>query len=320
MADKRIMRKNRYYLENENYNLLKTLKNSLYGKKIKEFPESISVETISGCNAKCVFCGQLQRRKGLPHGRMSSEIFKKIVDECAQNNALLKRFSFAFDNEPLLDKNLINKVSYVKAKCPAVITNITTNGILLTKDIIKIFYEKAVVDEINISIQSIDRATYEKLTGVKAYDKVMANMDDLSIIHKSHLGKKPVIEINTCLTPDTIREKEVMIEYWHEKGFKSHYIKLDNRNLNDLKYNEPTNRPIRYYEYCRRPFHTMIICWDGMVPICCADYQRSCVLGDITANSVYEIWNGQRMYQARKELISGKFNSAKICASCLIAA
>lgn len=312
------MKRRRYYLDNEDFSFSQKLKNSIYGKKIKPFPEAVVLETISGCNARCVFCAQYESRKGLPNGRMSDELFKKIANECVKYEGLLKRFSFAFDNEPLLDDNLIDKVSYVKANCPFVTTNITTNGILLTKDTIETIYAKECVDEINISINSIYQETYEKLTGVKTFAKVMANMDYLSLIHKRHVGKKPVIEINMCLTPEIISEKKVMSRYWHEKGFRSHYIKLDNRNKNTLEYKKQVAKAIPYHKYCRRPFHTMIICWDGIVPICCADYSRSCVLGDVSLSSLYDVWNGELFYKARKELITGKFDIAKLCASCMM--
>jgi len=312
------MRKRRYYLQNEKYNFPQKLKNLIYGKKIKEFPEAIDVESITGCNARCVFCGQYELRKGLPNGRMSDELFQKIVDECVGYEGLLKRFSFAFDNEPMLDKKLIDKVSYVKEKCPFVTTNITTNGILLTKEISEKIYSKEIVDEINVSINGISKATYEKIMGVKAFEKVMANMDDLSLIHRRHTGKKPEVEINICLTPDNMSEKEAMAKYWDEKGFLSHFIKLDNRSQNDLEFSKITVKSKPYYQYCRRPFHTMIICWDGVVPLCCADYGRGCVVGDVSRQSLYDVWNGERMNQARKEMITGKFEIARICANCMM--
>lgn len=313
------MRKNRYYLENEKYGLFRKIKNALYGKKIRKFPESIVLETIAGCNARCVFCAQHELRQGMPNERMQDGLFAKIVQECSNYKGLLKRFSFAFDNEPLLDKNLVEKVSYVKERCPFVTTNITTNGILLTRDTIEKLYEKEVVDEINISIQSIRRETYEKLTGVKTFERVMANMEDLEAVNRAFSGKKPVIEINTCITPETMSEEKEARQYWQGKGFRTNYIALDNRSKKNPEYSSMVDNAVRYHEYCRRPFHTMVICWDGVVPICCADYQRSCVLGDVSASSLHDVWNGEPMNSARRELLTGQFSRARLCASCKMA-
>lgn len=312
------MRKRRYYLQNDKYSLPQKLKNLVYGKKIKRFPEAIDIESITGCNARCIFCGQAEMRKGLPNGKMSDELFRKIVDECAGYKGLLKRFSFAFDNEPLLDKKLIDKVAYVKENCPFVTTNITTNGILLTKEISEDIYSKAIVDEINVSINGITKEIYEKIMGVKSFEKVMANMNDLSLIHRNHNGKKPAVEINICLTPDNMSEKEAMAKYWHEKGFLTNFIKLDNRTQDDKEFSKIIVQAKPYYQYCRRPFHTMVICWDGAVPLCCADYGRGCVVGDVSHESLYDVWNGERMNQARREMSTGRFDIAKICANCMM--
>ena len=309
------MRKHRYYIENKEYDFFRKLKHAVYGKKIRKFPESIVLETIAGCNARCVFCAQHELRQGMPNESMHDTLFRKIVQECSNYKGVLRRFSFAFDNEPLLDTNLLEKISYVKDRCPFVVTNITTNGILLTRDIIEKLYEKEVVDEINISVQSIRKETYEKLTGVKTFEKLMANMEALEKIHIGFAGKKPVIEINTCITPETIGEEKDARKYWQGKGFRTNYIALDNRS----KKSGMVDNSVRYYEYCRRPFHTMVICCDGVVPICCADYQRSCMLGNVETESVFGVWNGELMKNARNELITGRFDCARLCSTCRMA-
>ena len=44
-------------------------------------PEIVQIESTNICNAKCVFCprDEMQRRQGI----MTVELFRKIVDECA---------------------------------------------------------------------------------------------------------------------------------------------------------------------------------------------------------------------------------------------
>src|SRR3982750_2936536 len=45
-------------------------------------PEIVQIESTNICNAKCVFCprDEMHRRQGV----MSLELFKKVVDECAE--------------------------------------------------------------------------------------------------------------------------------------------------------------------------------------------------------------------------------------------
>ena len=309
------MKRRRYYIENDSQSLSQTIKNTLLGKKIKNFPESIVIETITGCNAKCIFCSQHEARKGLPNGTISDELFLKIAEECSKNENVLKRFSFAFDNEPLLDKNLAWKVKHIKKVCPTVTTNITTNGILLTPERVKELFEIEALDEFNISVQGIQKETYEKLMGVKTFDRVMENLNFLSTFSKTYKGKKISIEINTCLTSETISQKSQIEQFCEDKGFKPNFVVLDSRaeHVNSFV---NTNSPKQYYKYCKRPFHTMVICWNGIVPLCCADYSQNCILGDLSKNSIKAVWKGNRATQARREMITGQFDIAKMCKYC----
>src|SRR3954471_12268581 len=45
-------------------------------------PEIVQIEATNICNAKCVFCprDEMHRKQGI----MSLELFKKVVDECAE--------------------------------------------------------------------------------------------------------------------------------------------------------------------------------------------------------------------------------------------
>src|SRR3954462_2903705 len=44
-------------------------------------PEIVPIESTNICNAKCVFCPRDDMHR--KHGFMSFELFRKIVDECA---------------------------------------------------------------------------------------------------------------------------------------------------------------------------------------------------------------------------------------------
>ena len=69
---------------------------------------------------------------------------------------------------------------------------------------------------------------------------------------------------------------------------------------------------------CRRPFHTMVLTWEGQAVICCVDYKREVKLGNIHEQSVYEIWNGPWATQLRKEYLAAEFENLPTCAKCTI--
>src|SRR5574342_538797 len=75
-------------------------------------PEIVQIESTNICNAKCVFCprDEMHRRQGI----MSFELFAKIVDECAELGITHVRVHNY--GEPFVDRRLVEKVRYAKAK------------------------------------------------------------------------------------------------------------------------------------------------------------------------------------------------------------
>lgn len=69
---------------------------------------------------------------------------------------------------------------------------------------------------------------------------------------------------------------------------------------------------------CRRPFHTLVLTWEGQSVICCVDYKREVKLGNVHEQSIYEIWNGPWATQLRKEYLSQEFGNLPTCAKCTI--
>src|SRR6476619_8029501 len=91
-------------------------------------PEIVQIESTNICNAKCVFCprDEMHRRQGV----MSLELFKKIVDECAElgiTHVRVHNYGEAF-----LDRHLTEKVRYAKQKGIREVGMIS-NGSLITE-------------------------------------------------------------------------------------------------------------------------------------------------------------------------------------------
>jgi radical SAM protein with 4Fe4S-binding SPASM domain len=66
---------------------------------------------------------------------------------------------------------------------------------------------------------------------------------------------------------------------------------------------------------CYFPWHSVSILWDGSVVPCCRDYNGVEIIGDLNNQSLEEIWNGEKMKNLRKELVSGRITN-KLCNPC----
>ena len=67
---------------------------------------------------------------------------------------------------------------------------------------------------------------------------------------------------------------------------------------------------------CPFPFYSLIINPEGTVTVCCADWQRKLVIGDLTQKSLLEVWNGKILRAFWIDMLSGRKDQYEMCARC----
>ena len=305
-----------YYYPGEETNVLERVRNRVLRKPVPDFPKTILIETQFGCNAKCVFCQYPQVADVLPRGRMTNATFEKIAKECAGRG--VERFILCLDNEPLMDQTLVEKYAILKKYCPESVRNLTTNASLLTPEKVEQLIGTGLVNEIFLSINGASKEVYEKIM-VLPFEKVMKNLDDFCawLRARPEIKKNLRVRVNTVKTKLVAPEVPEMTRRWEAEGFEMHVIDMDNRG-DQLDMNAVGQEEMKPNATCRRPFHTMVLTWEGQAVICCVDYKREVKLGNVHEQSVYEIWNGPWATQLRKEYLSQQFQNLPTCAKCTI--
>lgn len=155
------------------------------GRKI----EYLRISVTDKCNFKCIYCFTHKNWKWLPHEEiLRFEEIEKIVRVAAKLG--VKRIRLT-GGEPLLRKNiefLVKKLSQI----PGIEDlSLTTNGFFLESLGEKL--KEAGLKRINISLDTLNREKFEKLTGVSAFEKVLKSID-IAL----ELGFNPV-KINTVV-------------------------------------------------------------------------------------------------------------------------
>src|SRR3954447_5878461 len=136
-------------------------------------PEIVQIESTNICNAKCVFCPRddMHRKQGI----MTVDLFRKIVDECAElgiTHVRMHNYGEAF-----IDRRLVEKVKYAKDKGIKEVGMIS-NGSLITEKVARGMIE-AGLDAINISVDASGKDVFESTRIGLKYDKVIANVERL---------------------------------------------------------------------------------------------------------------------------------------------
>ncbi len=96
--------------------------------------------------------------------------------------------------------------------------------------------------------------------------------------------------------------------------FKVH--KVDNRsgkNLKDLGANKPKLR-----RNCDLFLKQAYVLYNGDVIICCHDWRRTVVLGNLNEQGLAEIWNSRRFVDVIRQYQAGDFTNCAICRTCSV--
>lgn len=311
-----------YYYPGDEKSLAEKVRNRVFRKRVPSFPKTVVIETQFGCNAGCVFCQYTELKDELPHGKMSMELFARIAKECAPFP--VERFILCLDNEPLLDPQLAERFALLREHCPKSARNLTTNASVLTPERVEQLIGGGLVDELFMSINGYSKEVYEELMKLP-FERTMANVDAFCSWLKAHPDVKARlrVRVNVVKTRRVAPEIPDMKRRWEDQeGFELHVIDMDNRGDQlDMKQNAAVAADaadMKPNTTCRRPFHTMVITWEGKAVLCCVDYRRDVVLGDANTTSIPDIWNGPRATQLRKEYLAGKFKNLKPCRTCKV--
>ena len=263
-------------------------------------PEIVQIESTNICNAKCVFCprDEMHRRQGV----MSWDLFRKIVDECAELGITHVRVHNY--GEPFIDRRLVDKVRYAKQKGIQEVGMIS-NGSLITDAIARGMIE-AGLDAINISVDASGKEVFESTRLGLKYDKVIANIERLVRIRAESGRRRPKLILSFVRQNNSVDE-QAFIEHWRAIADKIHITDLHNW-AGTLNRESDVNYP------CYRPWLTFTVLWDGRVSLCCADFDGRHILGDLNSSTIKDIWNAEPYVEARRaHLESG---GPDICRSC----
>jgi len=131
-----------------------------YGRPLVE----LRVSVTQMCNYSCIFC----HREGISgnHVEISLDKWEKIFK--AAKNLGIRKMKIT-GGEPLLYRQIVEFVRTAKKYFDEV--SLTTNGYLLEEFSQKL--KSAGIDRINVSLHSLDRETYKKITGVDGLKKVL---------------------------------------------------------------------------------------------------------------------------------------------------
>lgn len=234
----------------------------------------IEIETINRCNGICDFCPVSHGNDSREFKEMTWELFESIINQLAEMDYAGKIALFS-NNEPFLDKTIIEKHRYAREKLPCARFHLFTNGTLLSLDkfieIMK-YLDELVIDNYNQELKLIP--TCKEIADYCELHPELKKKVTI-VLRKPH-------EVLTTRGGDAPNRKELVL-YSNEK--------------------------------CLLPFKEMIVRPDGKVSLCCSDPLGKETLGDLSKESIMDVWNGNKFKKVRDALYKGRgyFEHCKYC-------
>lgn len=234
-------------------------------------PEIYQLEVTNACQFSCDFCPRTSSNR---HIRNLDLTLAKIISERDLAGSYFVEFQLS--GEPLLHPDISTIIDYFKGK---VLTGLSTNGMLISKQLEALLK----LDYLTVSIDSLD--DYETLRKGGKSNVLWDNLEVLFRKRPSSLAVDfQIIELdkyNSSWKKDLEKLQEIVKEKKWEVNI---------RTTPDCFLGIRDKMKIDCSDLCLNPWLSVSIQSDGDVVPCCFAFGKDIVYGNLTLNSLEEIW------------------------------
>lgn len=293
------------------------------------FPLHIQVQTQSHCKGKCRCCPWPETAAKLPQGRMSDGFIQRLFSEMAVGNEF-HELILMLQNEPLLDTRLLNVINWFKSSNPERLCRVVTNGEKLA-DLDLDAWSASGLNELVVSLNADREETFQSLHCGIDYQKVLQGIE--TVLHHPGLAGRLILGFFVCRS----NELEVWsaVRRWTRRGIRCVLFPVSNRGgaLQDARLDPPLKPPLswkikqwlsdmvilRGFGVCPLPFYSLPILWNGDTPLCCNDWWRRAVTGNLRRRSIVDLWDSPEINSFRRLMIAGRYQEIETCRECSLA-
>ncbi len=304
------------------YNLLNLIRKS--AAQNPSFPVLIELQTMNRCNASCPACPYTNTIGKKAFKFISDKTYDNILDQLKQESDF-QALVLTYQNEPLLDKRLVEMARKFKKVMPNKHLEIATNASLLTPKVATQLYKY--FDLIDISVNAHSQKTYNSVMKGLDWDVLQQNLDFISK-NKKFIDKTIIRFIKQ---KENINEQKEFKKYWNAKGFRVFGFDINDRNgtlenYDKLKISKTFLKETQLFvlknitkiisSHCLIPSFSSYIRAEGDVVLCFTDYTDKYLMGNIHNNTIREIFNSAKYKNIRNQLQKNNISKETPCFNC----
>lgn len=293
-------------------------------------PFTVYIEQTKYCNFKCFYCIHSTRDeadgefRALGHRmqHMDEVFFEKIIRELKEfPQDGIKRIVFSGLGEPLMNPHLPDYVRMVVEAGIAGRVEIITNGLLLTPEKSRALVAAGITN-INISVQGLDAAGYEKTCGIRIdFERYLENLKYL-YEHKEN------VQIYIKAIDATLGTKENEEKFFEifspfaDRIYIEHLVVMQ-QQMDGLR--EIVDGTKNFYgeeldvnrKVCAQSFYFMQIgCEGDIFPCPVPGLGKNLSMGNAKEHTLTEIWNGSRRRGFLRKMLKKEKDQIPDCATC----
>jgi radical SAM protein with 4Fe4S-binding SPASM domain len=244
-----------------------------------------------------------------PLGYMSWDVLERIIEEASGRTKDVWAHVFG---EPLVYP--LAAEALARFKEAGFWVGLSTNGMLLNREMAEKIME-AGPDCLIISVDSLNRETYEKIRMGASLDRLLENID--AVLEARLRAGTTEIVLQVIDFGSAEREMEEVERRFGEKLAGNGRIQLKpfctygGEVSSSAEIFPPGNGRCTLLNY------SLTILWDGTVTICCHDYNGWFKVGHLEYETLEEIWASPLHEAYRKAVESWRFGNMDMCRRCL---
>lgn len=297
---------------------------TIFRKKFLKLPMQIVVEPTNKCNLNCPYCmvgmqNELVSKFGLashslmtrPAGFMNEEVFCVVLDNLKKFG--IKKVYLHFQGEPFLNPQTPYFAKVLKQNNFEV--DIFTNGMAFTDGDIKEI-ANIEIDLIRFSVDGASQETYGKNRVGGDFNKVYENMKRIVLACK---GKKTRIEWQFLALGNNEHEIGKARKLSQDIGIHF-FVKRFRETDPGLKTTNVKYHARFFKKPCKDIYRQIGVYWNGDVVPCCYDTNGREIMGNLTSNSLLEIWNSNKYKKFRARVDKASCDPDRepdLCKDCL---
>lgn len=293
-------------------------------------PFTVYIEQTKYCNFKCFYCIHSTRDeadgefRALGHRmqHMDEVFFEKIIRELKEfPQDGIKRIVFSGLGEPLMNPHLPDYVRMTVEAGIAGRVEVITNGLLLTPEKSRALVAAGITN-INISVQGLDVAGYEKTCGIRIdFERYLENLKYLY----EHKGNVQIYIKAIDATLGTKENEEKFFEIFSpfaDRIYIEHLVVMQ-QQMDGLR--EIVDGTKNFYgeeldvnrKVCAQSFYFMQIgCEGDIFPCPVPGLGKNLSMGNAKEHTLMEIWNGSRRRGFLRKMLKKEKDQIPDCATC----